>query len=200
MKIVNLDPDVVTVYVGINDGIPVRSGTSDEERGRKSARVWDTRRFLSHSRFYQMLEYIVLRFFVRQDPLPMEFGNEVIKPYQANIPVRVTRKQYLKNMSAMRTICKSRGMTMLMLTSPSRGDDASQNGSNSFIRDVARYDLTPYIDLFTVMKPAEQAGVELFDSDGGHPNKAGHELIGKLLADWFAEHALSGNAKAAMEP
>jgi lysophospholipase L1-like esterase len=194
-KLLALEPDAITVYVGINDGFQVRSGTSDVERGRKSARVWATRRMLSHSRFYQMFEYLVLRFIARQGPSPEEFGNELIKPYRGEIPVRVEREDFLRNMTSMKNLCKDRGMTMVMLTSPSRGDAESQNGSNFFIRDVSKYELIPYIDLFDAMKPAQQAGTELYDEDGGHPNKAGHQLIGRILADWFTVHVFAAGAK-----
>ncbi len=191
--LLRFEPDAITVYVGINDGIPVRSGMSDAMRGRKSVRAWNARLSLAPWRTYQFMEFIVLRFVAGQGPPPVEF--DIGLAFKTNVsegtPVRVPKVEFFENLSAIAGTCGERGVRLLLLTNPTRGGPDAENSANTYLREFSARRGVSIIDLYRAFKPLERSGVEQYDPPGGHPNVEGHALIGGLLADWFAARLLN---------
>lgn len=176
-KVRGLSPDAITVYVGINDGIPIPRGRSDAQRGRKNARAMWIRGRLGHLRTYRFLQFLLL--------------GPGAPAMDASAPtLRVAREELMDNLRRLYEGCVRQKITMLLLTNPSRGRPESENGANAILREVSRREGVSLIDLYRAFKPLEEEGEELYDAPGGHPAPEGHRLIGRLVAKWFAGRIL----------
>ena len=176
-ELIKLKPDVVTLYVGLNDNIPANDSIPDINRAPKGAllRAFNRIRFL---RTVQGLELFVGRYL---RPL----RQQVVSPDPDHHTFRVPFDQYIENICAIKELGDKNGFKVIIMTLPHQFPDESER--NPLIRDASSQCKIPLLDLWTLMKKRQNLGEKMYLSDGGHPNKLGHQRIAWFLQQKLAE-------------
>lgn len=175
-RILDLDPDAVTVMIGINDSAGKRN-ISDENYAKlvKPGRINDLREFLlSRSRIYVSVHRLVL--WIKQT-----------RKEQLVVP-RVTLDQYRDNLSAIASECKARGIRLVIVNEAFRNQS-----STDFFRSldalaeslqVPLFDMTGALEIDLAVRQATDPEWtwEHYFTDPIHPSAAGHAVIADGLS------------------
>ncbi|MDP8254558.1 MAG: SGNH/GDSL hydrolase family protein [Candidatus Alcyoniella australis] len=183
-----LEPDLVTLYLGLNDHITPKGCISDETRSELIGRATQVRGGLQSSRFYQLATYLVLK---------LRRGDECHDPERGHQVFRVSTPEFQRNVTAIRDLGRERGFKVLLFTIPHSFD--YEPSLNPYIRALAREQQIELLDLFRILKARQEAGQSLYNADGGHPNAAGHQAIAQALAQRIVEQGMLGAEPAQSE-
>ncbi len=177
-KLLEYKPDVVTIYVGFNDNIPAVRGLSDKDiQKTNSIYIQAIREIADKLRIYQFIEKSVAdlksqpTLLSPQKPVPNEEGVE--------LAFRVSPKDYMETLCQINELGKREGFKVIVLALPHTFLKEPHRNRN--IRIAARDCSIPMLDLWEVMKAEQAKGLELYNSDGGHPNSLGHRVIAESL-------------------
>jgi len=183
-------PDLVLIYVGLNDHIPAVDRLTDAERGRVDVFTFTAQRFLDYSRVYQFLKSRVKKNLgaARREPPPAPLDKSALTEQEGHV-FRVPGKPYMENLIAIRQLGEKHGFQTIVMTLPHQFTDESER--NPLIRRAAADGGMPLLDLFKVMKVHQARGENLYGADGGHPNALGHRRIAEALYGKMAEMGLA---------
>ncbi len=136
-ELVDLAPDLVTVYVGFNDAIHASGAISDCRR-----RFGPIRIVAARLRFVQMMEYLIHK------PFPAFIG---LKQRPDNPGVfRVSKEEFIANLTEIHELGKNHGFEVLFMTLPHEGE--KQPVRNAQIHEAHRLSRSHCINLFGIMK------------------------------------------------
>jgi lysophospholipase L1-like esterase len=117
---------------------------------------------------------------------------------------RVSLDEYEQNLTAMIKLCRARGVKTVLFTAPSNPAGLTPGEGwygrqpylplhpeyNDAVRRVAAREKTPLFDLDAMLAlKVDRRGIF---ADLVHFNKAGHLLVGRMLADFFIKEGLAG--------
>lgn len=184
--LLQLKPDVVTVYVGLNDNVPATNSVPDANRRPKGTFLYSTFRAARTFRFVQALEYLVAKHVrpIRQKVESTEEGHHTF---------RVPFTNYVENLCKIKKLGDEHGFKVIIMTLPHTFKDESER--NPFIRKAALQCSIPMIDLWHKMKTLQNQGESLYEPDGGHPNTLGHKRIAQFVQEKIAQMGKSPQPK-----
>jgi len=178
-------PDVVTLYVGINDRHE-RSRLSDREIMREDLPVWF--RKLTRSKLSKLVFFRVMRRLMT-DVLSSDDEDEAMVP-------RVSLQEFAEDVLELNRRCRSAGSTLIAISPPRNSRAASESDLGP---RVAQYRRTLQdtcdehgIVLLHVEALTEASGQDnshLFNDDV-HPLPGGHKLLMQGLHDCLVAHDL----------
>lgn len=179
-ELLDYQPDLVLVYVGLNDHIPAVDRLTDAERGRVDAFTFTAQRFLDHFRIYQFLKSRVKKNLgaARREPPPAPLDKAALEEQEGHV-FRVPGKQYMDNLIAIKKLGDAQGFQTIVMTLPHQFTDESE--INPLVRKAASEGGIPLLDLFKTMRRHQAQGESLYGADGGHPNALGHRRIAEAL-------------------
>lgn len=198
-RILDLDPDVITVSYNWNDHAPAiplgdKDGVLPDSRLPR-INVWTRMQHrLSGFHTYQLVQFMVAK--LNAAPAPMGKKTEKTTQQGEDVPgelpqiLRVPPKEYERNMAEFARIARAHGILPIFMTQPfisgeDEGEyeefmDRKQNEYNATMIRVAQQHRMPWIDIsrvFDTNKPLRP----LFSSHV-HPTAKGHRLIARALA------------------
>jgi lysophospholipase L1-like esterase len=177
-ELIKLKPDVVTIYVGLNDNIPAARSIPDANRRPNSKLLYSTFGILRNLRLVGLNEYLVNTYIkpIKQPLISTQEGHNTF---------RVPFLDYIDNLCALNEFGKQHGYTLIVMTLPHTFE--SDHERNPHIRKAASRCQIPMIDVFKAMKVFQAAGEDLYESDGGHPNTLGQKRIAQQIQQKMGE-------------
>ncbi len=201
-ELMTLSPDLVTILFGWNDHW--LTDRPPYEEAAKNSRVVRLHDILHKLNIYRLLSRMIyrLRWKSHQERLMIEFENSRFE---------VLPHEYQTNLSGMRSMVKSGGADVILMTSPSGimpGHEpayllklgvinnletlpALHETYNNVVRKTARENGVLLVDPAKAFKGRED---EFFDDrlvDPIHPNYAGHQFIARMLAEAVLKNSFS---------
>jgi lysophospholipase L1-like esterase len=174
-------PDVVTIYVGFNDNVPASRGIPDNKIALHGRLAKDVKSLLGKTRTYQLLNKIVAGSRKGLSPTnPTPFP-----PSDVELTPRVSRPDFEKTLCDIHESGRQNGYRLIVMTLPHQFDKEPDYNVN--IRAAAEKCKIPLVDLWEILKKQQAAGTKLYNTDGGHPNSAGHRMIAIALFEQLQE-------------
>lgn len=170
--ILSLKPDVVTVYVGLNDNVPAKNSVPDANRRPKGKLLYSTFGTFRKFHFVQALEYLI-----NKHVRPIR--EKVVSTKEGHHTFRVPFDAYVENLCKIKQIGDKYGFEVIVMTLPHTFKDESER--NPYIRNAVQQCSIPMIDLWHKMKTLQNQGESLYEPDGGHPNTLGHRRIAHFI-------------------
>ncbi len=193
-RLLKYKPDVVTAYVGFNDNIPAVRGVSDKDvAGGQSAVLKKIRAFAGKLRLYQLVEKFVGSMKKKPEPDP-NASQPVPNDEGLDLAFRVSTDDYKNYLCGIKKLGEQQGFKLVIMTLPHTFDKEPHRNKN--VREAAKDCAIPMLDLWDAMKAEQAKGLELYNSDGGHPNALGHRVIAKNLFYKLQQLGILPEAKA----
>lgn len=177
-ELLDLKPDVVTLYVGLNDNIPATKAIPDSHRSPKSQTLYTTFYFLHNLRSVQMMEFLVYKYI-------KPIRTKVISTDPDHHPFRVPFDEYMDNLCKIKKLGDENGFLTIVMTLPHKFTNESER--NAKIRSASEKCNIPLLDLWYAMKDFQNRGDQLYCADGGHPNQLGQAAIAYEIHRKLAE-------------
>ena len=165
-------PDLVTIYVGLNDNIPADNSVPDSARKPNLPEVYAHYQSLRKLRFVQGIEYLIGKYL-------RPVGTQKISTKEGHNTYRVPMDEYVQNLCAIKKLGDEKGFKVIVMTIPHVFEQESER--NKMVRQAAADCGIPMIDLFAELKKLQAQGENHYEADGGHPNTLGHRRIAWLI-------------------
>ncbi|NIP42961.1 MAG: SGNH/GDSL hydrolase family protein [candidate division Zixibacteria bacterium] len=197
-KVLDFDPDIITLSFGWNDIWGAGKGITDKEQEILSPTVVWLQNILAHLETYKLMKYLILE--VTEDEGLESFNIQ-------NPQYRVSQQEYRYNLSQIERIATENGIVPVFLTSPAPdtrvyfGPQSESQLENLFriheeynqvirqLRDREQFWVAPAATYFK-----NQSG--FFDprlEDYIHYNVKGHEYVASIIAQYLRRYMIVDN-------
>ncbi|MCZ7585547.1 MAG: GDSL-type esterase/lipase family protein [Deltaproteobacteria bacterium] len=186
-KLLSLEPDVVVVYVGFNDNITSQSGRSDRQLGEENPRDLLVQKLFGRLRTYQLINRYLSKARAELARKHLEAAARDELGDEETVP-RVSSEAFQENLCAIEQLGRQRGFNLIVTTLPHVFDKEPER--NLDVRAAVARCGIDVVDLWSIMKERQAVGLDLYTSDGGHPNVVGHRIVAQSLFRKFQELGL----------
>ncbi len=182
-------PDLVTLYVGINDP-STRIHLSDRQIMRDDVPV-----FAKKISYMLLTRFHFYRLFRKSVASVVSLGG----PDERETVHRVSKEEFRSNILELNRLCKEDGSALVLISPPLLKEEAHESGGNTVIeyrRELESVAEKYGMYLLTIQEMTERApgpAAHLFE-DSVHPNNRGQALISHRLYDFLTVNELLPNA------
>lgn len=194
-RILDLEPDFITVLYGWNDHW-LAQGFSDNEQTPVGKNLAEIQSFLGCSRIYQLINSI--QYSIREEL--NSFSRSVVD--ESKVKYRVSLEDYRENLQQIIELARKNGIEIILLTAPLGAVEGQippyllemkfvrqpdeliplHQSYNQVVRQVAREEGVPLVDIELTFE--ERRGEGFFDDPEKeiiHPNEKGFQLIAQEI-------------------